>query len=97
MAYFPNASAGDAFQMRQCFRCRNFREREDGRGKGCPVWDFHFLVAYDQIGDDKGAKALRQMLSILIPEDGVHPGDCSMFEHDGRDHDTLPLFGETRG
>lgn len=92
MAYFPNGTAGEMFQARQCFRCRNYRDKGDGFGHGCPIWDVHFIVAYDQIGDTEKAKALRTVLSILIPEDGVHPGDCSMFEHDGKDHDTLPLF-----
>ena len=89
MAYFPNGAAGDIFQKRQCFQCLNYRDRGDGRGKGCPIWDVHFLVAYDQVGDEPGAKALRQMLSILIPDEG----DCSMFRHDGHDHETLSLLG----
>ena len=86
MAYFPNGDAGDLFQIRQCFRCKNYRDKGDGRGPGCGIWDAHLLFAYVATGEQ------RLVLDTLIPMDDadVVAGDCTMFVND---HDTQPLPG----
>ena len=43
MAYFPNGTAGTMYQERYCCRCLNYRDKGDGRGPGCAVWDAHLL------------------------------------------------------
>ena len=93
MAYFPNGTSGLMFSEDQCVKCQNYRDKDDGRGYGCAVMDVHLLFNYDQVGEDEKAKALRACLSTLIPEDGVHAGECAMFLDDGRDHLTLTLPG----
>ena len=89
MAYFPNGTAGMAYQERYCVRCRNYRDNGSG-SLGCAIWDVHFLFAYGAEGD------LKDALDVLIPmdKDGIHAAECSMFLDDGRDHKTLPLFQE---
>ncbi len=83
--YFPNGTSGLMFQEENCFHCLNFRDLEDGRGAGCPIWDVHTLFNYDQIDNAK----LRELLGVLIPEEGA---TCTMLMDDKKDHETLNLF-----
>lgn len=91
MAYFPNGTAGAMFQEDNCIGCMNYRDKEDGRGYGCAVWDAHLIAEY---GEGERVEAQRILLDVLIPngKDGLGAGECAMFLSDGRDHKTLPLF-----
>lgn len=87
MAYFSNGTEGLSYQERYCFQCANWKDREDGKGEGCPIWDLHLFHSYELANqhDDPG----KQMLDYLIPmvphtfDDGITydvPGECSMYE-----------------
>lgn len=92
MAYFPNGTSGMAYQERYCLVCRNYRDKDDGRGPGCAIWDAHLLYSYEAAGESDRAKGLSAVLDVLIPEDEAgFPKECSMFVG-GADHKTLPLF-----
>lgn len=85
MAYFPNGTSGMMYQN-LCENCWNWRDLDDGRGFGCPIWDLHMLWNYDQIEHSlhriKKAKAkiVKEALEHFIPtrEDGF-PDQCKMF------------------
>lgn len=95
MAYFPNGTAGMAYQEDYCLKCRNHRDLDDGRGPGCAIWDAHLLFSYEAAGDKPEAKAMRKVLNVLIPEDDKSfPEQCAMYFDDGKDHLTLPMFPE---
>lgn len=49
MGYFSNGTEGLAWQEKWCHNCVNFKDRGDGRGEGCPVFDLHYLYNYDQL------------------------------------------------
>lgn len=53
MGYFSNGSEGLDFQGQFCFQCVNWRDLDDGRGEGCPIWDLHLLWNYDQFEREK--------------------------------------------
>jgi hypothetical protein len=76
MGYFPNGTAGMAYQERWCVHCKNYRDRNDGRGTGCPVWDIHLALGYHD-----GAE-VRYALDILIPrsKDGLSNKECEVFQ-----------------
>lgn len=92
MAYFPNGTSGMIYEERYCYRCKNRRDKGDGRGAGCAIWDAHLLYSYEECNNDgktytvdgvtktnpplSNAKA---MLDMLIPEDDGFPAECSMF------------------
>jgi hypothetical protein len=44
-AFFSNGTEGQLYQEKYCFKgadgnyCVNFKDRDDGLGLGCPVWD----------------------------------------------------------
>ena len=72
MGYFPNGTAGDAYEAEFCNRCAHEDEE-----KGCPVMMAHILHAYGENG--KGSPA-EQILEMLIPRkaDGFNDR-CAMF------------------
>jgi hypothetical protein len=77
MAYFSNGTEGMMYQEQWCDRCQNFRDLDDGRGHGCPIWDAHLLYAYEECGKKSNAKSI---LDLLIPAGSDHfPAQCSMF------------------
>ena len=87
MAYFPNGTSGDMFQGEYCDNCWNWRNLDDDRGHGCPIWDWHMLANYDQIAgkdaDEKKkvqAEVYKASLEQFIPtgDDGF-PKPCLMF------------------
>jgi hypothetical protein len=90
MAYFPNGTAGHLFNEDQCDRCVHWKDANDGRGYGCPVFDIHLLYAYDLCNQKKHPGKV--MLDTLITPDLT----CMMFHPHGRDTRTLPLFPESR-
>ena len=76
MAYFSNGTEGAIYQDRYCCNCVNYRDLNDGRGYGCPIWDAH-LMFLDLKKPDACA-----VLDHLIPREKDPPGfaaQCSMF------------------
>ena len=75
MAYFPNGTAGDAFESKYCFQCVH-----DDSESGCTVMFLHLMWNYDAVGQDAD-KTKAAALNHLIPMDdeGIHPAACSMF------------------
>lgn len=77
MAYFSNGSEGEFYKFHFCNNCKNFRDKKDGRGVGCAVWDLHLL--------HNGEEKFKEALDFLIPErkinkDGIgEMEECSMF------------------
>lgn len=87
MGYFPNGTSGMRYQEEYCENCWNWRDLNDDRGQGCPIWDWHMLANYDQIAgkdtDDKKiaeSKVYKASLEHFIPtgDDGF-PKQCLMF------------------
>ena len=78
MAYFSNGSEGDGAREQYCDRCQNWRDRGDGRGDGCPVWDLHMAWNYDAVGKDAD-ETKRLALDVLWPRLKVFNGDCQLF------------------
>ena len=77
MGYFSNGTEGMVFTERYCERCVNWRDLGDGRGPGCPVWDAHFLFAYEEC--DSGSNA-HTILEMLIRQTGAGENECQMFQ-----------------
>lgn len=71
MAYFPNGSAGDAYESQWCRTC--VHSGKDGTR--CAVMLAHVLFSYTAKGDTKDA------LDTLIPMDakGLYATKCTMF------------------
>lgn len=80
MAYFPNGTSGMRYQEQFCENCWNYRDLNDGRGHGCPIWDLHYQENYDQFGKNDASKAVNRILDHFIPtkKDGF-PDKCVMF------------------
>lgn len=77
MAYFPNGTAGMMYEEKYCSHCAHMPEDIDG---GCPIWDMHYLHNRDQCGIGKTAKAIKNILDMLIPSDKEgFPEECKMF------------------
>ncbi len=76
MAYFPNGASGEIYQAKHCEKCRNFRVRDDSGVESCPIWDVHFFYSYEACNNETA----RNVLDMLIPEKGIQPQECSMFE-----------------
>lgn len=71
MAYFPNGTAGELFESRECRNCVHQPTDE----QGCAVFDTHMLLNYDQTKNEH----LRQALSLLIDdENNVLGSMCQM-------------------
>ena len=64
MAYFPNATAGEAFD-RQCGRCRY-------GDQPCPIAAVHLLYNYDAVGNETAT----DILQMLVWDNG----ECQMFK-----------------
>jgi hypothetical protein len=86
MAYFPNGTSGMVYQERYCCRCKNYRDKGDGRGAGCAIWDLHLFFSYEECNntgkvEGKPRTNAKDMLDTLIPMDKeTHfPAECSMF------------------
>ena len=61
MGYFSNGTEGLNYQEHFCFRCKNRRDRKDGLGVGCPIWDLHIQYSYDLCNSkSKGKKIILQ-------------------------------------
>ena len=73
MAYFANGTSGDMYQQEHCEQCRNYRDLDDGRGSGCPIWDLHLEYNRDM--------QFRAILDFFIPmtKDCVYADKCKMF------------------
>lgn len=87
MAYFPNGTSGLVYQEKYCDNCWNLRDLNDGRGFGCPIWDWHTLKSYEQI-ESKSKTRVQNMLAGLYYESLEHfiptkddgfPAECIMF------------------
>lgn len=86
MGYFSNGTEGLDYVEHYCRRCIHWKDLNDGRGEGCPIWDMHLLFAYEEC--DSGSNA-ETMLNTLIPRgfiedagDGVGMPtneECTMF------------------
>ena len=76
MGYFSNGTEGDVYQEAYCFRCAHWRDDDDGRGPGCPVWDAHLLYAYEEADSGSNAEAI---LDLLIPRSGISNERCRLF------------------
>jgi len=78
MGYFSNGSEGMDYEAKYCDRCLNKRDKNDGRGPGCAVWDAHMLHNYNECNNKES------ILHLLIPQDhktdwGTFAGECNMF------------------
>jgi hypothetical protein len=82
MGYFSNGTEGMSYVESYCFRCVHWKDLDDGRGAGCPVWDLHLLHNY------KRETEVARMLDTLIPratmvaDDGIdlpYNEQCTMF------------------
>lgn len=107
MAYFPNGSSGDIYMEQYCENCWNLRDLNDGRGPGCPIWDWHTLKSYEQVvlphqtkKEKIIAKFYHESLEHFIPSDDKgNPKECLMFlpknlvDVQGQ----MKLFGEDNG
>lgn len=81
MGYFANGTEGEMYQARWCERCRNFgadKLSKETDTWGCPIWDVHMHYAYDHAGEPRDSPVNR-ILDNLIPREGVHNLECSMF------------------
>ena len=76
MGYFANGSEGEMYQVTYCFNCKNRRDKKDGCGFGCAVWDLHLFNSYDLCNSKSKAK---EMLDYLIPNKDANNGECRMF------------------
>ena len=78
MGYFSNGSEGAEFTAHYCEHCVNWRDLDDGRGVGCPIWDAHLLYAYELCNKKTPGKTILDML-IEPTEDGCG-NRCLMFQ-----------------
>ena len=89
MAYFSNGSEGDNYTSQYCDRCVNWRDMNDGRGAGCPVWDIHLLYAYEECNNKGNAKAILDTLIPMNPK--THFAEqCAMFQPNARTEQRQP-------
>lgn len=78
MAYFSNGTSGMMYIEKYCSRCRNWKDLDDGRDFGCPVWDMHQLLNYDRVKKPEIATILDSF--IPMDKDGGYPIQCLMFD-----------------
>ena len=78
MGYFPNGTSGDCFRDSYCWKCKNWVDKKDGRGFGCPIWDLHLDYSYELCNSKTIAK---KMLDFLIPinKKRCYNEECAMF------------------
>ena len=92
MGYFPNGTAGMAYEDQYCVRCIH-RDGPDGKS-GCAVWLAHLLHNYKECNNKDS------ILDILIPrtQENLWNAQCRMFvekppENDAKDRaEYLALF-----
>ena len=80
MGYFPSGLSLDAYENDYCINCANYAEGE------CTVFCMHLLWNYDQVDNE----AVRKMLNILIPREGIDNTECAMFRKKGALRETVP-------
>lgn len=76
MGYFPNGTAGDAYEAEHCARCvhgDNYRSDD----KGCPIMLAHVLYSYELCNQEKHPGKV--MLDMFIPREGAGNSRCVMF------------------
>lgn len=74
MGYFRNGTEGDRYLGRYCFRCLHWKNLDDGRGPGCPVWDMY--MGHNNTKCNKNNSCLH----TLIPRDkDGNNKQCRMF------------------
>jgi hypothetical protein len=71
MGYFSSGTEGMDYQEQFCFHCANWRDRGDGCGEGCAIWDTHLM--------HNGETEKVSVLNDLIPRDGIYNGECALF------------------
>ena len=71
MGYFSNGTEGMIYEDTYCVKCVNYRDLDDGRSEGCPVWDAHHL--FDMKGDTG------EVLDFFIERNGIKNEQCKMF------------------
>jgi len=70
MGYFSNGTEGAIYEETFCRRCIHYGPED---GPGCPIWLAHLIHNYDECNNDES------ILHILIPREGVHNLQCTMF------------------
>ena len=84
MGYFSNGTEGMIFTEMFCERCVNWRDLDDNRGPGCPIWDAHLMFAYEECNSESNAATILGMLIRRVDtlaSDGlpVNDNECAMF------------------
>ena len=72
MGYFPNGTAGAAYEATYCEKCKHYG---DGAEEGCRVWMVQLFYNSEQNTNE----SVEEILGFLIPLDGVWNGECTMF------------------
>lgn len=72
MAYFSNGSEGDMYESKYCDKCVH----QGDENSGCIIWLIHLCYAYELCNSKEAGK---KILDMLIPQDGLFAGKCSMF------------------
>ena len=90
MAYFSNGTEGMMYEEQFCDKCVHQGIDSNGEGKGCPIWNAHFMYNYDAAGNET-AKGILEML-IPTRSDGLFADECSMFQ-ETIDDGQMNLFG----
>jgi hypothetical protein len=75
MGHFSNGTEDEDYQFTYCRHCIH------DIGQDCPVLFLHLLYGSDQCKDTEVGKALKDVLTRLIPrtKDGVYNEQCRMF------------------
>ena len=73
MGYFSNGTEAQMYIEDWCVNCHHWKDKNDGREYGCPVWDLHLLYV--------GEKKQQPLLDELIPRSKDKIGNlrCTMF------------------
>ena len=89
MGYFPNGSAGEAYEARYCDRCVHQGDPDDG--PWCVVWTLHLVHNYDQLKPEN--VLVKETLDVLIPDskDGLGCDECRMFVARDEHEPSLPV------
>lgn len=74
MGYFSNATEAERYQAMYCFLCINWRDPDDGRGEGCPIWDMQLMHNQAQ-----SRTVMAKVINEFIPRNGTDNEQCTMF------------------
>ena len=74
MGYFSNGTEGLMYEEKYCERCVHYEDADGNHA--CPVWAAHLFYCYG--ADEK----TQRILDMLIPQEGVGNGQCTMFVED---------------